>query len=256
MLNERNQQALTMLMNVLLLVLIVIGVKQGIQAYYSIYPHSTNISERSFVVSAEGEAIGIPDVATFTVSVIEEGDTVADVTTGGNEKMTAVLDAVKAKSIDSADIKTTQYSLTPKYNNLLSPRVISGYKLQQSATIKVRNLETLSEVVDVATEAGANSVGTPYFEIDDPETVAAEARSEAFERAKVKAEALAADAGVKLGEVLTVSETPYFPYQQYDSMKFASALESSEVGVDLPAVDFEAGSQEVTVSVSVTYGIK
>lgn len=256
MLNERNQQALTMLMNVLLLVLIAIGVKQGIQAYYSIYPHSTNISERSFVVSAEGEAIGIPDVATFTVSVIEEGDTVADVTTAGNEKMTAILEAVKSKNIDSADIKTTQYNLTPKYNTLLSPRVISGYKLQESATVKVRDLEMLSEIVDVTTEAGANSVGTPYFEIDDPETVAAEARTEAIDRAKTKAEALAADAGVTLGDVLTVSETPYFPYAQYDSMKYASALSGEEMVADLPAVDFEAGSQEVTVSVSVTYGIK
>jgi uncharacterized protein YggE len=256
MLNERNQQALTMLMNVLLLVLVVVGVKQGVQAYYTIHPQPTNISERSFVVSAEGEAIGIPDVATFTVSVIEEGETVADVTTAGNEKMTAVLDAVKSKGIDAADIKTTQYSLTPKYNNLLSPRVISGYKLQESATVKVRNLEILSEVVDVATEAGANSVGTPDFEIDDPEVLAAEARTEAFEKAKLKAQALANDAGVKLGEVLTVSETPYFPYQQYDSMKFASALSSDESAIDLPAVDFEAGSQEITISISVTYGIK
>lgn len=253
MLNERNQQALTMLMNALLIVLVVIGVKQAIQAYYAVNPHPTTISERSFVVSAEGEAIGIPDVATFTVSVIKEGETVGEVTTAGNETMSAVLNAIKAKNIAEADIKTSQYSLTPKYNNILSPRVISGYKLQETVTVKVRDLAVLSEVVDVATEAGANSVGTPYFEIDDPETLESEARAKALEKAKVKAEALAEEAGVELGDVITVSESPYYPYSEYASAKYS--LSEDSVGADLPAADFEAGSQEVTVTVSVTYGI-
>jgi len=105
--------------------------------------------------------------------------------------------------------------------------------------------------VDKAVTSGANQVGQLTFSIDDDSSQSAEARDSAFAKAREKAESMAKAAGVKLGRVVTFNESNdyHYPtpmYYQMDAMK-------SEVA-SAPAI--EAGSQDVKVTVNVTYEIE
>jgi hypothetical protein len=113
-------------------------------------------------------------------------------------------------------------------------------------------LDGVGEIVDAATQAGANNVSSPVFAIDDPETVKTEARAEAFAKAKTRAEDLAKAAGVTLGDIVTFSENDgeVAPQPYYNAYLSADSMAEKSVGAAIAP-----GSQEVNVTVNVTYAI-
>jgi len=254
MINETNQTILSKALATAILLMAVAAIHQGVLAYYAAYPQPKPVDQPSLVVSATGKAYGAPDVAKITLSVVEQGDTVAAVTQSGNDAMAKVVAGLKTAGIDDKDIQTTAYNLSPRYNYNKNPYEIIGYDLTQSATVKVRQLANVSTVVDQATQAGANSVSTPNFEIDEPEAVKNEARLDAFNKAKLQAEGLAQAAHVSLGKILTFTEddgaTPGPIYYGAKDMVLGSA------GTTATQAPIEVGNQEVAVTVTVTYALE
>ncbi len=235
---------------------------ENIRAEVTVAPYS-----RSITVEGDGKVTVKPDIARISLSVATTGKTVKQVTEEGNSSMNAVIAAMKALGIKDADIKTSSYNLYPEYNytrqpsfldqedvpEKAEPRIV-GYKLSQSLEVKVRDLTITDKVVDDATTAGANQVGSLTFDVDDLAPVKAEARKLAFDKAKDKASQMAGAAGVNLGRVVTFSEGYSGGYMTQYARNFAV----SEISMmDSPAASgIESGSMDVTVNVSVTYEIE
>lgn len=252
MISETNQSMLTKAMYVAIILMGIVAIRQGVLAYYAAYPQPNPIDQPSLVVSATGKAYGIPDIATITLSVVESGDTVAAVSESGNTAMTNIISTLKTAGIADKDIQTTAYNLSPRYDYKKTPYEIVGYDLTQSATVKIRKLADVSTIVDQATQAGANSVSTPNFEIDNPEKVKTTARIDAFTKAKAQAEGLAQAAGVSLGQIMTFTEdSGYTPGPVYYGAKDMALGASTS-----SAPTIETGSQETDVTVNVTYSIR
>ncbi|MFA5995529.1 MAG: SIMPL domain-containing protein [Patescibacteria group bacterium] len=249
MLSEQNQKTINLALYVLVGLMLVAGVLLLVKTYYTIKPQPTNLAEHTITLSATGDAVAVPDVARITLSVLQEGDTVADVVNAGNSKMNDILKALKEQGLEEKDLKTTAYNLTPRYNYEVQPYKIEKYQLEQAVQVTVRDFTKLSDVVAQATAAGANSVGTPTFEVEDAEAVKSEARQEALARAKQKAEDLAKASGVKLGRLVSFAEnegTASSP-EPYPTMRGAA---------DTIAPTFQAGDKTVSTTVSVTFELK
>jgi uncharacterized protein len=207
---------------------------------------------RTISVTGEGEVISRPDTAVVNLSVVAEGSTVKAVTQNGNEKMNKVVAAVKGLGVKADDIKTINYNLRPQYRYPENQKPqISGYELEQSFMVKVRDLTKVEDVVDKGVLAGANQVGQLSFEIDDDSKEKSAARLQAFTDARNKAEAMAKAAGVKIGRVVTFIESsnymPPMPYPERSLMKM-------EMDSSMPAI--EPGSHETKINVTVTYEIE
>lgn len=208
---------------------------------------------RVITVSGEGKITTKPDLAMVSVSVVNQGGTVKAVTEEGNKKMNQVVAAVKALGIADKDVATSSYRLTPEYRYPENgARQLTGYSLNQQLTVKIRDLAKVDQVLDGAIKAGANEVGDLSFDLDDASEVKSKARQEAFDKARAKAEEMARLAGVKLGRVVTFSESTDQMPTLYPN--FALDMVRSEAVSSAPAV--EPGSKEVNLSVSVTYEIE
>lgn len=207
-------------------------------------------------VSAEGEIFAKPDIATISFGVQTKAyDEAVEATTAGTEKMNAVMEVFEDLDIDEKDIKTTQYNLNPVYNWLRDEgtRELIGYELYQSATVKIRDLEKIGDVIEAVSSAGANQVGNVNFTIDDTDQLQSQARDEAIAKAKEKAEAIADAAGISLGKIINVYESSA-PQPMYRN-DFAYA--ESAMGVGGKAIpDIQTGEMEVTVNVTLVYKIK
>ncbi len=215
----------------------------------------------TFTVSADDKVVAKPDIATVSLSVVSKGKTVMEVTTDGNKKMADIVAALKVMQIDEKDIQTSGYYLNPEQDYSIerlpnqTPKII-GYSLTQSVEVKVRKVEQAGDVVQKATDLGANNIGNINLTIDDQDKLKDEAREKAFTKAKAKAETLARQAGVRLGKIVSFSDDTAVPY--YDSyMSSYKEMPMSAAGGDMaaPAPSFEAGSQEVYSNVSITYEI-
>jgi len=171
--------------------------------------------------------------------------------------MDKVIAAVKEQGIEEKDIRSESFYLNPVYdwsNGLQVPR---GFEATQSLRIKVRDLDKVSEVLGVATAAGANQAGSVNFTVDDPDAKRAEARQEAINEAKAKAEELADQLGVSLGEIVSFNEgyggSPMPPmYYSRDAYGVGGAANVAEQS----AVQMPVGEQEINVSVTITYELE
>jgi uncharacterized protein YggE len=75
----------------------------------------------------------------------------------------------------------------------------------------VRDVSRTGAVVDAAVAAGAASVEGPRFFIEDPNAALHRALVAAFRDARTKATALAAEAGLTLGQAVSIRESTFVP---------------------------------------------
>ncbi|WP_319429646.1 SIMPL domain-containing protein [Mycobacterium sp. RTGN5] len=162
---------------------------------------------RQVTVVGAGEVQGVPDTLTADVSVEAAA---ADVTTAmnqANDRQNSVLNALNASGIDAKDISTTQVSLQPQYSD---NSVITGYRASNSIQIKIRKLDTASQVLANVVNAGgdATRINSVSYSIEDDSKLVTDARARAFNDAKQRAEQYAGLSGLSLGKVISISEVP------------------------------------------------
>ena len=208
--------------------------------------------EGTIHITGSGSVTGEPDVATLNVGVAVEKETVAEAREEAARAMTAVIRSLQANNIDEKDIKTEHFSIYPRYDYVEDERVLLGYRVRNTLWVKVRDLATLSDVVDDAATAGGNSIviNSIEFMIDDTTLLQTQARSLAMQNAKAKAQTLAEAGGVRLGKPITITENTY---GSFDDLFYDAATMEDDAFTDTPIVP---GELTITVSVSVVYGIE
>lgn len=203
-------------------------------------------------IDGEGVVIGVPDVAQVSIGMMTEAEDVVRAQTENTSKMNTLIDKIKGFNIEAKDIQTTNYSIFPRYDWPDGRQVLRGYQVSQTARIKIRNLDKIGAILKAAGESGANQISGISFTIDDPEVLRQQAREEALQNAFTKAQALAKQAGVKLGKVISFSE--YSPSEPYPYKAGYEALGMGG-GAPIPSPTIESGSLEIKVNVSVGYEI-
>lgn len=243
------------------IIIVAVSVWSAVRTYSrSLEPSSF----RSFSVSGEGKVVSLPDVAQFSFSVITQGGVnIAELQKTNTEKTNTAINFVKSQGVETKDIKTQSYNLEPRYQSYNCPRplgnevepcpppTIVGYTITQTVLVKIRDFAKIGDILKGVIEAGANSVSQLNFAIDEPEKAAAEARAEAIQKAREKAESIAKAAGFSLGRLLSVSESGGVPLPI-----FFKGAEVGTGGGALAAPSIEPGSQEVKVNMTLTYEIR
>ena len=202
-------------------------------------------------IEAEGKVTALPDIAAVSIGVQTEKTTVSEAQKENTSKMNAIIAKVMSMGVAKEDIKTTSYTIYPQYDYVNGKQTQRGYQVSQNVDIKIRNLDSIGDVLAAIGDLGANQVSGVTFTIDDPESLRQQARLKGLEMAKAKAQALAAAAGVKLGKVVGFSESSSSPQPPiYYAKDMAAGLGGGSAS---PSV--EPGSQDVIVDVTVTYEI-
>ena len=164
-------------------------------------------NRRILTVQGEGKVQAVPDIATLSVEVSQEAEELDPVMTRVRREMGKVLETVKAQGIEDKDVQTEIFNVRPKweYDKRVNPRRV-GYVVTNRVSVKVRDLKKVGKVLTAVTASGATSVNGPDFGVDNPQIYERKALALAFEDARSKATALADAAGVRLGQI--VSMTP------------------------------------------------
>jgi uncharacterized protein YggE len=203
-------------------------------------------------VTGNGSVTVVPDIAVLNLGVEVTAKTVAEARTQAAEAMAAVLQTLTDNAIANADITTTSFSIQPQYDfrSEDTPQVI-GYTVSNRLSVKVRNIDSVSDVLDDAAEAGGDAVRINgiSFTVDQPEQFQDEARRLAMEDARERAEQLASLAGVKLGKPRTISESGF-------SVPFAGGAPAPVFSAARAETSISVGETEISLSVFVTYEIE
>jgi len=202
-------------------------------------------------ITGEGKVFVKPDIGQINLGVSVDRSNVLEAQQRAAELVNRVLAVLKEKGIEEKDIKTTNYSIHPRYDYLEARQVLKGYEVTQNFEVKIRDLSKVGEVLSAAASTGANQVGGLVFTTEDPATLLLEARDKAIEDAKRKAEELSKKLGVRLGKVIGFGEfggppgpIPYFAFGK-------GGDRGGELIPEIPP-----GENEIRVNVTITYQIK
>jgi uncharacterized protein YggE len=204
-------------------------------------------------VSGNGQAFGAPDVAVVTIGVQADAPTVAAARESAASTAQAIIDSLKKNGVADKDAQTTQFNIDPQYDFRpgASQNVITGYRVTNVLTVKVRKIDTTSRVLDDAPAAGGNNtvVRGVTFTIDDPTKLRETARTSALKEAQAKAEQLAKDSGVKLGKPISISENSGpVPFA-------ANVVTAPRTGPGDTSTPIQTGELTVSITVNVLYAI-
>jgi len=209
-------------------------------------------SERYIRVSGSGEVAVVPDIAYINIGVHSEAEDVSSALEANNTQAAELTEALKAEGIEEKDIQTANFNVYPqtRYDNMGQP-VGTSYVVDNTVYVTVRDLANLGKMLDTAISAGANNIYGISFDIADKETVLAQARELAIKDAEVKAQSVAAIAGVTLGQILSIDvSTPTYtqPYFGYGMGGGTSRVETS--------VPVSAGQIVVSYTATLNYAIE
>jgi uncharacterized protein YggE len=199
-------------------------------------------------VTGSGAVRGTPDMLQLAIGVQVQAATVTAALTAADAKASAVQSSLRGHGVDSKDLQTSGLSVQPNYTVSGGRSVLNGYQVSESLTAGLRDLETAGAAISAAAAAGGDSTRIDSISLDlsDTGTLVSAARDRAFAQAKSKAEQYAKAAGVGLGTVLGIQETVATP---------ASPAYAARASSDLAAVPIAAGSQQVSVDVTVEFAI-
>jgi uncharacterized protein len=196
----------------------------------------------SITVSGTGSVTTTPNRANFDFGVTTRGTTARQALSANGVEMQKVIDALKAAGVDSAAVQTSSISLSPVTNDQTD--AIVGYTASNTVTVTVDGLGKAGAIVDAAVAAGANQVQGPNLTVADQGVLYRSALTAAVADARAKAQALAAAGGVHVGAVRSIEESNSSPVV-FDARAAAPA----------PSTPVEAGTQQVTASVTVSFAV-
>ncbi len=212
----------------------------------------TTTKNNLFTVSADGKTFVKPDIADVSIGFTASGTSVTQVQTQANQTINKITADIKQLGIADADIKTTNYNLRPNYNYNSGSQQITGYVVDVNLDIKVRDFAKVNSVIDTATSDGANQVGGVNFTLDDPtlEKAESEARNQAIDKAKQKAEEIASQTGITLGRIIDVQENNAAQPRPYPMVAMSAG---KAAGTPDQATQVQPGQNEVDITVSLSY---
>lgn len=162
---------------------------------------------RTISVTGTGIVEAAPDMATLMIGVTTQGATAAEALAENSKATEAVIARLTASGAEARDMQTSNLSINPNWTGYdSSTPTIAGYVASNMLTVRVRALDTTGAILDAAVADGANTLNGMTFGLADPEPAYNEARKEAVADARAKAELLAMAAGVKLGQVVSISD--------------------------------------------------
>jgi len=262
--NEKKQKQL---IDSLIAFLVILSLGVLSWGYYN-YHQAQNIinqGEHTISFTAEGKVLAKPDIAKISFYVVNQGEKAETVQKENNERMQEAVAFVKNQGVEKDDIRTVQYNLSPEYDynwcktssvrpyTSCPPKII-GYKLDQGIEVKIRDFDKINTIVGGLSEKGVNQISDVSFVIDDTENYKNEARIQALEKVEERAKLLASKSSIKLGKIIDISEGQGI-YPVYRTLEMEKAMAGSVEDAVAPA-PIEPGTQEITVTLTVTYKLR
>lgn len=185
-----------------------------------------------------------PDLAIVGAGIQSQAATAAAAQSDLATKTNKLVARIKSLGVADKDLSTSGYWVGPVYG---TDQSITAYRASEQLQIKWHNVDTVGKTLDaIVQEGGATNISVG-FGLADPKAAAAEARSLAIADARARAQAMASAAGVRLGQVVRISDLstsarPPYPY--------SAAAADVKADTQVPV-----GQMDVQVTVEVDFAL-
>lgn len=159
-------------------------------------------------IDGQGTGTAAPDMATVTIGVTTQGKDAAKAQNDNAWVSNQIQAAVRGLGIEEKDIQTRNYSFYPNYSTDKDHRnEVTGYTVNNSVIVVVRDIKLTGKVIDAALSNGANEINSLDFSASDTKAVRKVALLNAIQDARDKADIIAKGLGKRIVGIQNVSES-------------------------------------------------
>lgn len=149
-----------------------------------------------------GEVIATPDMATFSVKVVDTTMTAEQAKQSVDKTVEQFLKNLSDAGLSKDNVTSSNLYLAPQYHYPKSGKAeLVGYRASRSIDVTVTDLKNLNQYLDMALEAGINQVDNIQLKVSNQAEYQQKARMAAIQDAREKAASLATGFEKKLGDV-------------------------------------------------------
>ena len=210
----------------------------------------TQPPQRTITVTGTGKVTLTPDIAYISIGVHTQDASAKNAVSANTTQAQAVITAIKGFGVADKDIQTTNFSISPQQqydDNGKQTGIL--YVVDNSVYVTIRDLTKLGNLLDSSVGAGANSINSIEFDVADKTAALSQARAAAVAEARKQADELTKATGVTLDTVQTIS---YYDATPPVAVPFTKA-DVVGAGASVPV---QAGSMQISTTVTIVYGLK
>lgn len=209
---------------------------------------------RISLVSSETVEV-VPDMAELQVTIRTENKDTAKCQQENTENLNLLLEYLKGEGVADESIKTSGFSLNPRYDWSGNTQKLVGYDMRTTVTITDVPVDGLGAMLTEVVENGANEIDSVSYFSSQYDQAYNQALARAIELSKSKGEALAAASGAKLGPVVKIQEMSDNQYGRYVNADLRATKNMSMAAVteDAVAMDVMPGEMQVTAEITVEF---
>lgn len=201
-----------------------------------------------------------PDTAKIRFMVENSGLNLTSIKEKNDKIVNDAIKAIKAILNTDESIKTIAFNVRNIYSYKDKVRVFQKYEVSNGFEVKIKDLDKVSKIINIAMENGVKNVNNVNFIVEDTENVCNEMMAEAVKIGKSRVQHLANAAGTTLDKVKSIN--PYCSLSSSHTVVRPSKVYMSNHGVDSVATEdasmeaIEPGTINAKASVNMVYYLK
>ena len=230
---------------------------------FSGYPALQTNGQTGIWVNGQGKISLDPDLVLLNVGVDTTGKTVAEANGKAADAMDAIVKALRDRGLSDKDIQTRSFNVSPQYEYRevtesgfrTNRQILVGFRVSNTAVIKIRDLDAVGEIIDEVATAGGDStrINGINFTVEDTSPMMDELRALAVGDVMDKAEDYARLSGVGLGRLIFISESSVGRPIVQDFAVPRMVFAESAMAASTPII---GGELELTLNVQAVFAIQ
>lgn len=163
---------------------------------------STQQQETTLATTGTASRQVAPDYAVLNLGIVTKADTVSVAKSENDHIMNNLIAKLLGQGITQNNLTTLNFSVSPNYvysdNN---DSKLKGYTIRNTISVKINDLNQISNVFDLAAKCGINEIDSLSFYNNQQQSVEDQLTGEAVRNARHRADVMAAALGLKVAAV-------------------------------------------------------
>lgn len=179
--------------------------------------------------SGEGTINVSPDIAYVSIAISTTGETSKAASEENKQNTAKIIKDLEDFGIKNTDIETEYYNVYPKYSYTDNEEKFLGYNVTHGMRVTVRDINKVSDVLDIAANSGVTSSTDVSFDVENKDKYYEQALNIAIKNAVSKGTAMANAVGVDEVVIESMYESSTYRYGVSSSNIMYDSVKSSQV---------------------------
>jgi uncharacterized protein YggE len=161
---------------------------------------------RTIKVSGESEVKIVPDQAVIIIGVESMDKSMTAAKSLNDDQVKNVADIAARYGVGHSDIGTEYMSISTRFGDPYKEKKLIGYNVRRTMVVTLNDVSKFDSLLGDLLEGGVRDVQSVRFQTTELRQCKDQARSMAIKAASEKAQALAAELGMKVGKAKSIVE--------------------------------------------------